>query len=210
MRTLGRRAGRPVVLLALALTMACETRASYQGRSAAEWIAQLESDRDSLQRRAAADALGRILEIDPGSAGVTNALVRALADTSDEVRLAAGTALVHDSRLPKVAIPGLLRALGDSAHVHTREHAAELLDAVRPADAGLVTPALVRSLSDPEPRVRDAVVRTLLRLGNAAPGTVDELKRVADTGSVIAREGARRVLSQLRTQGRGAVPLQSP
>lgn len=116
----------------LVLAQACTSEPSHQGRTAAEWIEQLETAPDSLQRRAAADALGRILEIDPKSERATAALVRALADRSDEVRLAAGTALVQDRRLPPVAIPGLVHALGDSAHAHTREHAAELLANLAP------------------------------------------------------------------------------
>lgn len=149
----------------LVLTViACSTDPGHGGRSAEEWMAQLESAPDSMHRRQAADALGRILVINPRSERVTAALVRALADTSDEVRLAAGTALVQDHRLPVAAIPGLLEALRDSAHMHTREHAAELLAAVAPPESARVIPALTRALRDPDLRVRDAASRALARL----------------------------------------------
>lgn len=165
-----------IVLLILTLG-ACSSDPGYGGRSAAEWMTQLESAPDSLQRRAAADALGRILEIKPGSERVTAALVRALADTSDEVRLAAGTALVHDRRLPAVAILGLLEALRDSAHVHTREHAAELLASVSPREASRVVPALTRARQDPDRRVREAAVRALARLGATGSAGDSALRR---------------------------------
>ena len=182
-------------LVLLVLAQACTSEPSHQGRTAAEWIEQLETAPDSLQRRAAADALGRILEIDPKSGRATAALVRALADTSDEVRLAAGTALVHDRRLPRAAIPGLLDALADSAHAHTREHAAELLRQTAPADAGAITGPLIRALDDPEARVRDASVQALAWLARSAPGVRAALHSTIEVGSPLARAGATHALA---------------
>jgi HEAT repeat protein len=184
-----------VLCLMLAFGASCSTDPSYSGRSAEEWIVQLRTAPDSLQRRAAADALGRILEINPRSEQVTAALVQALADTSDEVRLAAGTALEQDRRLPAVAIPGLARALADSDHVHTREHSAGLLSMVSPKDAMQVAPALMRALDDPDQRVRAAAVAALGRLGRNAPQVGDALRGVGASSSALAQDGARRALA---------------
>lgn len=174
----GLRVAVLAAILMLLLTVgACSSDPGYGGRSAGEWMTQLETAPDSLQRRQAADALGRILGIRPGSERVTAALVRALADTSDEVRLAAGTALVQDRRLPAVAIPGLLEALRDSAHLHTREHAAELLASVAPTEASRVVPALTRALQDPDRRVREAAARALARLRGAGSAGDSALRR---------------------------------
>ena len=191
------------------LLLACSAEPSHQGRPAEEWIAQLETSPDSLQRRAAADALGRILEIKPGSERVTTALVRALADTSDEVRLAAGTALVQDRRLPGVAVPGLVRALADSAHEHTREHAAELLGSTTAADAGEATRGLLTALGDSDAGVRDAAVGSLAKIATRAPLTVTALRQVAASGGPLAKAGAHRALALL---GRDSVAgaLRSP
>ena len=190
--------GRIALALLLVLFVApgaCSSDPGHGGRTAEEWIAQLETSPDSMQRRSAADALGRILEIRPGSARVTAALVRALADTSDEVRLAAGTALVQDRRLPGVAVPGLVRALGDSAHEHTREHAAELLGSTTPADAPEATRGLMAALDDPEPGVRDAAVGSLVKIASRAPTTITALRQLANSGSPLARAEARRALA---------------
>lgn len=191
-------------LLAAALLLGCSSEPSHQGRPAEEWITQLETSPDSLQRRAAADALGRILEIKPGSERVTAALVRALADTSDEVRLAAGTALVQDRRLPGVAVPGLVRALGDSAHEHTREHAAELLGSTTPADAGQATRGLLAALEDPDAGVRDAAIGSLAKIASRAPTTITALRQRADFGSALARAGAQRALALIGRDGTAA------
>ncbi|MEO7964804.1 MAG: HEAT repeat domain-containing protein [Gemmatimonadaceae bacterium] len=177
----------------LALVSSCSADPGYEGRSADEWIRQLERSPDSLERRVAARALGKVLAINPGSERVTAALVRALADTSDDVRLDAGTALVQDRRLAASAMQGLLLALTDSAHEHTREHAAELLATSAPEDARDVVPGLIRALEDPSPRVRESVMRALAHLKNTA-GTMEALRNAAATGTAAARDGARQVL----------------
>lgn len=204
-RLLLRRSLLPQLLLfilTLHLGVACSTDPGFGGRSAEEWIEQLQSAPDSLQRREAADALGRILELNPGSKRVTEALVQSLADTSDDVRLSAGTALIHERRLPRVAIPGLVRALADSAHAHTREHVAQLLAAVSPRDAGEVLPALAQALDDPDPNVREAVVLSLVRLGRDAPDAAAAvttlLQRARASATPSGRAAARRALLLLR------------
>lgn len=194
------------LVLLLTVLGACSADPGHGGRSAEEWIAQLESSPDSMQRRNAADALGRILEIRPGSERVTAALVRALADTSDEVRLAAGTALVQDRRLPGVAVPGLVRALADSAHEHTREHAAELLAATAATDAGEATRGLMAALEDPDPGVRDAAVGSLAKIASRASTTVPALRRLAASGSPLAKAGAERALALVGRDSAVAVP----
>jgi HEAT repeat protein len=207
------RRDSPIVRVALAALIllfmalgACSADPGHDGRTAEEWIAQLETSPDSMQRRNAADALGRILEIKPGSERVTTALVRALADTSDEVRLAAGTSLVQDHRLPGAAVPGLVQALGDSAHEHTREHAAELLGSTTPADAPEATRGLLAALEDPDAGVRDAAVRSLAKIASRAPTTVTALRQRADSGSPLARAGARRSLALMGRDSANASP----
>lgn len=98
----------------------------YEGRSSRDWIAALQ-DPDTLARRKAASALGRVLSINPKASGVVDALVRTLADSNDEVRIEAATSLTQNGVLASEAVPGVVGALHDSLHVHTREHAALLL-----------------------------------------------------------------------------------
>jgi HEAT repeat protein len=185
---------------------ACSADPGHGGRTAEEWIAQLETSPDSMQRRNAADALGRILQIRPGSERVTAALVEALADTSDEVRLAAGTSLVQDNRLPGAAVPGLVRALADSAHEHTREHAAELLGSTTLAHAGEATRGLMAALEDPDAGVRNAAVASLAKIASRAPTTVTALRQVADSGSALARAEAGRALARIGRDSAASVP----
>lgn len=188
----GALAALTVLFMALG---ACSADPGHDGRTAEEWIAQLETSPDSMQRRNATDALRRILEINPGSERVTSALVRALADTSDEVRLAAGTALVQNRRLPAVAVPGLLRALGDSAHEHTREHAAELLGSTTPSEASEATRGLMVALEDPDPGVRDAAVGSLAKIASRVPSAAAALRQLAASRSALASVGAHRALA---------------
>lgn len=164
-RVAARALRRPVAVALVALVLiGCAGDPGYNGRSTAEWAQQLATAPDSMARRAAADALGHVLRIDPNATRATEALVRALADSSDEVRLAAGTSLVHDQRLPRAAIPGLLAALADPVHAHTREHAASLLMHTTAADTARVMPALEAAARDSSATVRSAAEATLTRL----------------------------------------------
>ncbi|ODT04477.1 MAG: hypothetical protein ABS52_04260 [Gemmatimonadetes bacterium SCN 70-22] len=190
-------------MLLLSVAFGCSADPGFSGRTAEEWIRQLEQSPDSVERRAAARALGSVLAIHPRSTRVTAALVRALADTSDDVRLEAGTALVQHNRLAPTAVPGLVRLMSDSAHEHTREHAAELLAAVIPENVGDVVSPLIRALEDPSVRVRGAAVRALVRLGEW-PQTVEGLRRAAASGGTAAKEGAREALARL---ARSQVPV---
>ena len=194
---------RFTLVLFQTLVFGCSADPGFDGRTAGEWIRQLEESPDSVERRAAARALGKVLAIHPRSTRVTAALVRALADTSDDVRLDAGTALVQHDRLAPTAVPGLVRLMSDSAHEHTREHAAELLAVVSPENVGDVVPALIRALEDPSLRVREAAVRALVRLGES-PQTIEGLQRAAASGGPTTREGAREALARL---ARSRVPF---
>lgn len=174
----------------------------YKGRSSREWIAALHSS-DSLARRDAAFALGRVLAINPRASGVVDALVGALGDSSDAVRLEAGNSLLRDRRLNDAAVPGLVEALGDSLHTHTREHSASLLGYASAAAAPRAVPPLAGVLArDPDAGVRVAAATALGQLGTRTSDALPALQRALGDSSAAVRAVARDALSRIP----GALP----
>ncbi len=171
-RALRRRGAYIAVLIAL---LACRADLGYGGRSTRAWIAQLD-DTSSRARTDAAEALGRILAIDPGDPRVIDALVHALADSMDVVRLAAGDALATPGVSAAEAIPLLVDAAADSAHVLVRGVAVQLLGSMArtlpPREATRAGPALAAAfavaLRDPDADVRMRALDAVSRLGAPA------------------------------------------
>lgn len=142
---------RRVLLLGTLVLMGCNSEIGYGGRSSRDWIRSL-SDSSARNRTLAADALGKILEIQPQSPRVVQALIGALADSVDEVGMAAATALVAKGVRAEGAIPGVHAALHDSARAQVRSHAAMILGSLGTNAGEGAVPALIEALDDPDPR----------------------------------------------------------
>ena len=189
------RVGRVVALarsMVGALTVvACAADPGYGGRSTKHWIAQLADSTTSARLEATA-ALGRVLAVYPHSGPAVAALVGALADTSDDVRVSAARELATEGVRAPDAVPGLARAMADSEHAWVREQVAgvlgTVLDQSLPPDAQATTgwparadrprvdpsvlavgvDALIRGLRDSHGEVRTQAATALRRLGPRA------------------------------------------
>lgn len=168
---------------------ACSVDPGYKGRQSGEWIQQLSES--SAERRAqAADALGEVLALSPKYRPAVDALLRALTDTSDIVRIAAGSALAKPGVPAEGAVPGLIAAAGDSAHSFTRVQAVQILGTLArtmpPRAAQTQAPRLAAALSaalgDPNAEVRARAADGLSLMGPAArqsPATIPALVGLA-------------------------------
>ncbi len=114
-----------LLLLFLAGVISCHSEPAVGGRTAHELIVWLGNP-DPDVRAGAARALGGVFKIAPQSSHVVDALVAALGDSVDQVRIAAGVALSQPGVRPESAVPALIAALGDSAHAFGRTQAATL------------------------------------------------------------------------------------
>lgn len=171
--------------MACCVTMiACESDPHYDGRSIGEWVERL-SDSNATVRIEAAGALRRVLALNPQSGRSATALVGALADSVDAVRVAAGVALANEGvKAPGIAA-GLASMLDDSAHAIIRTRAAELLGLVKVEQAEAAE-ALAAALDDPSLEVRKAAIQALGQLGPQAQSAADKLlTRYEDTASEI-------------------------
>ena len=164
-------------LITLVALASCTADPGYRGRSSAQWI-DLLGDPDPSARADAASALGNILRLQPKSPKVVQALVAALADTSDLVRFAVGLALATDRVKAPAAVPGLVAALGDSAHPQMRQQAAYLIGVFGTTAASAV-PSLAAALLDPDAGVRAASAEALGRVGPDAALALPELEMVS-------------------------------
>ena len=164
-----------VVTLPTLVAFSCSGDPGYGGRTSADWIHQLSAT-DETSRAAAAQALERVLQLQPRMPNVVRALVRALADSSDLVRTAAGTALAAQGVNSPEAAPGLAAMLADSAHPNVRVTAARLLGMVE-TNTDTAVGALIAALRDGEPSVRAAAAESLGLIGpsasSAVPNVVD-------------------------------------
>lgn len=166
------RGARAMLSIAVLLAIACTADPPYRGRSSDEWIAQLRDPSLSARIDATA-ALAAILRIHPGSRRVTASLVQALADSSDDVRLAAGNALAQPGVDASDAVAGLIQVAHDSAHAEVRATALRLLGIVAATiDSSKVQPqldALVRvwvdAVDDSSALVRAASADAIDRMG---------------------------------------------
>ena len=168
------------ILCAAAFATGCSDP-GYKGRSSDQWIATLKTG-STTERVDAVFALGHVLEVAPGSRKVTRALVSALRDTADDVRVAAATGLRRAGPLAVRAIPLLGDLLADTAHADVRERAAVALGDVGRNAPQQATELLRRGMADQSPSVRTAAARALGGLGGGARAAIPELIEAAKAG----------------------------
>jgi HEAT repeat protein len=140
---------------------------TYQGKTLAQWIKQIESTDPSLVE----DAIRAVASFGPDAAKEANpALIKVLSHSDTGVRVNAALALtligVDDSHT-RDAVPALARRLSEDNQAIVRLHAAVALGrldlAARPA-----IPELVRAAKDPSAwEIRRAAVYALGRAGRA-------------------------------------------
>lgn len=179
--------------IALLIGIACRADPGYRGRSSAEWIGELDA-RDPNARMDAIEALRVILTLQPRSPEVVDALISALNDSTDAVRVAAGRALSTEGVRAPAALPGLLVVLADSAHPSVRAQAADILGAFGSA-GGPAARSLAHALADPVVEVRMAAASALGRLGRAG----------APSGAALARSAATDPSAAVRTRAVAAL-----
>ena len=178
-----------VAVLALcALVSACQADPGYGGRTSEQWISVL-GDPDPDRRAEATRALGHVLAIRPDFPKVVRALVLALADSSDRVRVGAAIALVSDKVQSVDAVPGIVAALQDSAHPSVRGQAAFLLGYFD-AEAEAVVLALTHALADSDAQVRATAAKSLGRIGAQTLGVVTALHLLAHDRDAAMRRTA--------------------
>lgn len=156
-----------LIAVGVVVCLACQGDPGFGGRSSREWIASLE-DSTVAVRVQAIDALRRILRIKPNSPHVVDALIRALGDSVDAVRMSAGVALTAVGVRAEGAVPALHDALHDSAHVAVRWQAAMILGRLAPSAGQASVPPLTEALADREPQVRAAAAEALGKIGRAS------------------------------------------
>ena len=185
------------------LAVGCDADPGHKGRSSADWISQLV-ELDVERRVDAADALAKVLALQPNAPKVIAALVRTLADTSDVVRVAAAVALRNAAsggdkartQLAREAVPGVAALLADSAHVEVRRHAAQVLGEFGASAASVTVPPLATALRDPAPDVRLAAASALAGLGPAARPVVPRLLEAARDPDRRVRASVARTLAE--------------
>ena len=207
------------LVTAAALAACGESDPGYNGRPSEDWIRQLDNP-DPSERAFAASALGNVVRLNPAYAPAVHALIRALGDTADDVRVAAASALAREGVRAPDAVPGLIAVLGDTAHAEVRAHGARVLGAVlgqfgsrrRQSDAtadsvafGQGVDALVSATADRDDRVRIAAAQGLGRLG---PKGAAASRRVQSTlaALVTAPDAELRVASLQGYANSGAPP----
>lgn len=191
-----RRGQAPLLGLVLTVLQGCQADPGYGGRSSAEWASQLR-DAPALEREQAARALGAALSLNPRLAVATTALITALSDTVDAVRVAAAQALAQPGVRVKAATGAALGAmLADSAHAAVRIQAVRALGVLASnAVDSVARRELVRAIlplhRDPDAGVRASVATTLTEAlietlaPTQAPGARPEVDAVLE---VLARD----------------------
>ena len=155
----------------------------YEGRTAAEWGAQLDSDDVKLRQKAAY----ALFKLGPDTKGAAVALVAALGDADEYVRTTAAKAI---PRLPtddvRAALPALAAWMFDDREAVRRE-AASLLWRLGPLAAHVV-PELAKALASDDPSVRANVAASLGNAGPAAKSALPALgKALGDRDDNVRR-----------------------
>lgn len=194
----------PALPVLMFLALACSSDPGHGGRSSQEWIRSL-GDSSVATRVTAADALGRILRIQPKSPDVVRALIRALGDTDDQVRRAAASALTAEGVRAEGAITGLHEALHDSAHAEMRYAAALVLGRLGSSAGRGTVEALAESIEDPDPRVRAAAMEALGKMGLESAPTVDAVQARTRDADPEVRLKAFETLLRIRDPDTAAV-----
>ncbi len=187
---------RRVWLVTASLLFACTADPSYEGRSSSEWISRLHDENTGI-RIVAAEALGKILRINPRMHDVTNALIAALGDSSDAVRLSAATSLTTRGVDVVGAMAGLHAVLHDTAHADVRASMALLIRALGAERAGILLPHLKESLSDPSATVRSAAAQAFGFLGSEERSNIEAVAKLARDPDATVRQSALQSLSDI-------------
>lgn len=127
----------------------------------------------------AAGALGKVLEIRPDYPKVVTALAVAVGDTSDEVRIAAASALSAEGVDPLAAVAGLHAILHDSAHANVRASIVLIIGRMGSKRARALLPSLREASNDPDARVRAPAVEAIGTIGLASVGDGQAIARLA-------------------------------
>lgn len=181
--------GSALAAIAASGAFACTSDPGYKGRSSPEWIDQLAHGTPDA-RVDAAYALAHVLEMQPDSRRVVRALVGALRDTVDDVRVAAAVAMRGAGTRAVGAIPLLAELLADSCHREVRARAVSVLGDIGRHAPQQATELLRGALGDPVPENRANAARALGNLGPGARGAVADL-----TGATRDRDAAVRLAS---------------
>jgi HEAT repeat protein len=195
-------AGLVVRAIILIATLACSSDPGHNGRSSKEWINDLHTG-DTRAKVQAAGALREVLEIRPEYPAVVQALVIALRDTSDEVRIAAASALTAEGVDSRAAIDGLHAVMHDSAHADVRASVLLIIGTLSPDRAIALLPYLCEVLEDREPRVRAAAVSAIGAMGSAAAAEIPSIAKMSRDSSPEVREAVLKALVDLEAD----VPL---
>jgi len=202
------------VVYSVALVAGCQADPGQGGRASREWIEQLRQG-DAKEREDAAVALGNVLAVNPKLERPVTALVAALADTIDAVRVAASMALDQPGVIAIDALPGLAQMLNDSAHASVRAQGVRAIGRVLSmsalAERSMPLASVVPAHRDGDDAVRAAVADALGRITSSA--TTDTIvQRTLETlaGDSVATTRLRAVeaLGALSASARRAV-LQS-
>ena len=188
---------RCLLLMTCSVSLAaCESDPLHGGRSIGEWVGRL-SDSSVTVRIEAARALGSVLALNPRSARSAQALVLALADSVDDVRLAAAVSLANEGvEAPGIAT-GLASMLNDSAHAIVRVRAADLLGLVK-VEQAVAADALAAALDDPSSDVRKTAIESLGRLGPPAQSAAIKLATRYDDTLATVRVLVLRALGRIQ------------
>lgn len=153
----------------------------YQGRSSNSWIDDLRGGTLD-QRQDAAIALGRVLELQPNSRKVVQALTAALRDSADAVRTMAASSLRRAGPHATAAIPFLGELLDDCQHADVRVRALRAIGDVGRHAPNDAMPFLTRGLRDSVPEVQIAALGAVSGLGGSGRPAVARVGQLALTG----------------------------
>ena len=186
------RIGAAVVCVWLLLPFAVPARAAedpappaFQGKTAAEWIAVLETG----DLRGRQQAVWGLFNLAPGCADAAVPLARAVADADEYVRTTAASALV---KLGPAAEPAMA-VLGGLLANEREEVQREAVSAVYRlgALAGRIVEPLVAALDSPDALIRANAAASRADAGTAAKAAADALsERVEDPDPDVAKWAA--------------------
>lgn len=195
-----------IIASTLMVVSACDSDPGYAGRSSVDWIAELRSG-NAAGKAEAARALGKVLESRPDYPTVVTALVAALRDTSDVVRIAAASALTAEGVDTQAAIDGLHEVLHDSSHADVRTSAVLIISSLGPKRASALLAYLCELLDDPGPRVRAAAVDAIGALGSTASPEIPSISRMINDSIPDVRQAVLRALVNLEADATTLIPF---
>jgi HEAT repeat protein len=144
-----------------------------------------------------------VWNIDPGDRTVQAAMIAALARPGGELNYELINSL---AKFGQPAIAPLVTALGHRS-ARVRLSAVEALDRMEDDVHAVAVPALVKRLTDIEPRVREAVCAALGNLGPAARPAAAELREHLDDGFDFVRGEAAEALWRVARDGKAAAAV---